>query len=175
MNYERINYISKSERNSLLMFTFIFFCFVSLVITTEVINGYNSSVYETQQELESQATGEPYPKFSISNSAPTVPLLHLLTFLIFIALYKSKRFLLSIFLTIFYALIFIYGLSLRYNGARLGGEEFSPKVDFLDKVYRAATDFDYVAALFISILLFWQISILLRILIKTTQRKPELP
>ncbi len=104
-----------------------------------------------------------------------VPLLHCLTFFIFVALLKTKRFILPSFLTIFYAVVFIYGLSARYDGSRLGGEEFSPKVDFLDKVYRAATDFDYLAALFISILLFWQISILLRMLIKTSQRKTELP
>jgi hypothetical protein len=105
----------------------------------------------------------------------SIPLLHFLTLFIFTALYRTRRFILSIFLTIFYAGIFIYGLFLRYNGARLGGEEFSPQVDFLDKIYHAATDFDYVFAAFISILLFWQISILLRMLIKTTQRKTELP
>ncbi|MCY7348939.1 MAG: hypothetical protein LH614_22340 [Pyrinomonadaceae bacterium] len=81
----------------------------------------------------------------------------------------------SSFLTIFYAVVFIYGLSARYNGARLGGEEFSPQVDFFDQVYRAAGGLDYIAVFFISVLLFWQISILLRMLVKTLQRKPELP
>jgi len=38
-----------------------------------------------------------------------------------------------------------------------------------------ADTFDYLAAVFISILLFWQISILLRIFIKILQRKKQLP
>ena len=71
--------------------------------------------------------------------------------------------------------MFIYGISARFNGSRLGGEEFSPKVDFLDQIYFEANSFDYLAAVLISILLFWQISILLRILIKTLQGKSELP
>ena len=104
-----------------------------------------------------------------------MPGLHFLTLFIFISLLKTKRFLLSSFLTIFYAIVFIYGLSARFNGRRLGGEEFSPKVDFLKQLYIEANSFDYLAALFISILLFWQISILLRMLIKTLQRKTELP
>jgi hypothetical protein len=104
-----------------------------------------------------------------------MPLFHFLTLFIFIAVRKTKRFLLSLFLTVFYAFLFIYGLSARYNAGRLGGEEFSPKVAFLDQVYRGADNIDCIAAVFISILLFWQISILLRMLIKTLQRITELP
>ena len=106
---------------------------------------------------------------------PDRGLLHFLTFFIFLALLKTKRFLLSTFLTIFYAFVFVYGISAGYYARRLGGEEFSPKVYFFDSVYRGADIFEYVAALFISILLFWQISILLRMLIKTLQKERALP
>jgi len=57
----------------------------------------------------------------------------------------------------------------------LGGEEILPKVDFLEQVYQTSDSFDYLAAFFIAILLFWQISILLRMLIKTLHGKNELP
>ncbi len=152
-------YVSKKEHKLLLIVAFIAFIFVALTFCGDLIKDHN---YNREG--------------GFSGSGPLViPLLHFLTLFIFIALFKTKRFLLSSFLTVFYAIVFIYGLSARYNGSRLGGEEFSPKVDFLDQVYRGANSFDYLASLFISILLFWQISILLRMLIKTTRRKNELP
>ncbi len=167
-------YISKREHKLLSIVAFIAFVFVVLTFCGDIIRDYNYFVYKEQQKLGYLANYNREGGFS--GSGPMVmPLLHFLTLFIFIALLKTKRFLLSSFLTVFYAVVFIYGLSARYNGSRLGGEDFSPKVDFLDKVYRAATHIDYLAAIFISILLFWQISILLRMLIKTLQRKNELP
>jgi hypothetical protein len=150
-------YISVGEHKSLLCVSFIAFVFVLLIFVSDFynINTDSSSIF-------------PQTNY-------TLPGLHFFTLFIFLALLKTKRFLLSSLLTAFYAVVFIYALSLRYDGARLGGEEFSPKVDFLDKVYRAATDYDYIAAIFISILLFWQISILLRMLIKTLQKENVLP
>jgi hypothetical protein len=150
-------YILQKEHLALLIFAFAAFVFVLSGFASEFIKSHNTS-------------GSLFPYY------PTYPAgLHFLTFFIFIALLKTKRYLLPLFLTVFYAVVFVYGLSMRYDGARLGGEEFSPKVDFLDKVYRAATDYDYIVALFISILLFWQISILLRMLIKTSQKENVLP
>ncbi|MBA3334382.1 MAG: hypothetical protein H0T08_02105 [Acidobacteria bacterium] len=155
------NYISKTEHKLLLTVAFTAFIFVLTIITLQVVVSYNYSVSNN--------------RFSGTNDTIKIPLFHFLTLFIFIALLKTKRFLLPLFLTVFYAFVFIYGLSVRYNAGRVGGEEFSPKVAFLDQVYRGADNFDYIAAVFISILLFWQISILLRMLIKTLQRKTELP
>ncbi len=170
------NYISKREYKSLLIVSFTAFVFALSIFSLQGIKDYNDAISKEQNKLERLANTEPIISFAVCGGIDyRVPFLHFLTLFIFVALLKTKRFILSSFLTIFYAVVFIYGLSTRYDGSRLGGEEFSPKVDFLDKVYRAATDFDYLAALFISILLFWQISILLRMLIKTLQRKTELP
>ncbi len=154
---------------------FVAFIFVASAFCYGIIEDYNYFVYDQQQRLESLANYNQEGGFSGSGSTVAIPLLHFLTLFIFIALLKTKKFLLSSFLTIFYAVVFIYGLSASYNASQLGGEEFSPKVAFLDQVYRGADNFDYFAAVFISILLFWQISILLRMLIKTLQRKNELP
>jgi len=169
-------YISKREHKFLLIVAFTAFVFALSIFSLQGIKDYNNAISKEQNELERLANNEPIISFSACGGMDyRVPFFHFLTFFILVALLKTKRFLLPSFLTVFYAIIFIYGLSARYDGSRLGGEEFSPKVDFLDKVYRAATNFDYVAAFFISTLLFWQISILLRILIKTLQRKTELP
>jgi hypothetical protein len=168
-------YISQKEHKSLLIIAFISFIFVALTFCYGIIKDYNYSVYKQHQKLGHLASYNREGGISGSSPRLIMPALHLLTLFIFIALLKTRRFLLSSFLTVFYAIVFIYGLSALYNGSRLGGEEFSPKVDFFDQVYFAANGFDYLAAFFISILLFWQISILLRMLIKTLQRKPKLP
>ncbi|MBA2334885.1 MAG: hypothetical protein M3449_11235 [Acidobacteriota bacterium] len=165
-------YISKKEHISLVIFSFAVFSFVFTINTLEVARFYNYSVSEKQEKLQSQADGTPHIQFS-GSSGPHLPAgLHFLTFFIFISLFGTKRYLVSSLLTLFYAIVFIYGLYARYAP---WGEEFSPKVDFLEKLYRVADTFDYLAAVFISILLFWQISILLRIFIKILQRKKQLP
>ncbi len=167
-------YVSKREHKLLLIVAFTAFVFVTLFFCWNIIKNYNYSVYYELQRLEYLANYNREGGMSIP-SRKVVPLLHLLTLFIFLALLKTKKFLLPLFLTVFYAIVFIYGLSVGYYESLLGGEEFSPKVGFFDRVYCIADGFDYLAFLFISILLFWQISILLRILIKTLQRKTELP
>jgi hypothetical protein len=169
------NYISKREHKLLLIFAFAAVIYVLSTFSWEVAKTYNHSVVEEQQEIRSRADGKFGLRFSGGIGANTMPGLHFLTLFIFIALLKTKRFLLSSFLTIFYAVVFIYGLSVRYYGSLLGGEEFSPKGSFFERLYREANSFDYLAALFISILLFWQISILLRMLVKTLQKDEALP
>ena len=155
-----IKHISKNEHKLLLIVAFASIIFVLSVITFDIIKAFTS--YTSKSQFSGQ-------------TANTFPLFHFLTVLILVALVKTKRFLLPFISTVLYAFAFIYGLSARYKGGRLGGEEFSPKVDFHEQIFRAANEFDYIAAFFISILLFWQISILLRMLIKNSQRKNVLP
>ena len=120
------NYISKREHKWLTTFAFIVFLFVLLFISLSIINEYNYSVTELLKELTSQANATPKISFSGGNGLTFFPLFHLLTFFIFLAILKTKRFLLSFLLTIFYTFIFIYGLSARFKGRQLGGEKFSP-------------------------------------------------
>ncbi len=169
------NYISKKEHRLLLIVAFLAFVFVASTFCWDIIRDYNYFVSKEQQSLEHLANYNRVGGISGSSQITVMPLLHFLTLFIFLALLKTKKFLLPLFLTVFYATVFIYGLSASYYESLLGGEEFSPKVDFFTRVYRVADGSDYLAAFFISILLFWQISILLRMLIKTLQRKTELP
>lgn len=157
-------YISKREHKSLMLFAFIVFIFVLLFISLSFI-----------EEVTNQPNAMPNVKLSGDNGLMIFPLFRLITFFIFLAILKTKRFLLSFLLTIFYTFLFIYGLSARFKGGQLGGEEFSPKIDLHLEIYFAANGYDYFAAFFISILLFWQISILLRMLIKTLQKENVLP
>lgn len=49
------------------------------------------------------------------------------------------------------------------------------KISFFELISYNITQIDFIVFSIISLLLFWQISILLRMLIKSLQRKPELP
>jgi hypothetical protein len=170
------NYISKREHKLLINFAFVVFLFVLLFISLSIINDFNYSVSEVQKELKSQASpDEPRINLSGGSGLTFFPLFQLLTFFIFVALFKAKRFLLPFLLTIFYTFIFIYALSARFKGRQLGGEEFSPQVDLHEQLYYASNGYDFFSAIFILILLFWQISILLRMLIKTSQKENVLP
>jgi len=167
------NYISNKERRLIQIAAFILVIFVVLNFCFETINTYNYSVSERQKELAAQAGAK---VIKISGSyPPPMPAFHFASIFIFIALLRAKRFIASLLLTIFYLSIFVYGLVARFNGGRLGGEEFSPEFNFFHKIYYGARDFDILASVFILILVFWQIRILLRILIKSLQRKDALP
>jgi hypothetical protein len=166
-------YISKRENFLLLTFAFLFFGFIALTFANNSLHSYNPSVSEQFEDSNSYPSNQHRLSYPIETHQ--IPGLHFFTLFIFIVLLKTKRFLLSTLLTIFYAIVFVYGLSVRFTSIHLGGDEFAPKVNFLDQIYFEANGFDYSAAVLISILLFWQISILLRMLIKTLQRTPELP
>lgn len=83
----------------------------------------------------------------------------------------SRKFYLSIIFTSLSFLTFSYEVFLNFRANIENNFLFSMSELFTE----IARPLDYLVFLLISVLLFWQISILLRILIQTTQRKPELP
>lgn len=152
------------------------FLFIFATFSFEHIKDYNYAVSKEQNKLKTLANNQQVISFAACGGVDyRIAPFHFFTFFIFLAILKARNFLLSSLLTFSYAFVFVYGLSAKFRAARLGGDEFSPRVDFFDQVFRAAGASDYIIAFFISILLFWQISILLRILIKTLQRKSKLP
>ena len=152
------DYISNKELTLIQITAFILVVFVNLNFCKELAASAGAEVI----------------KFSGSYQ-PSTPGFHFASIFIFIALLRAKRFIAPLLLTISYLSVFVYGLVARFNGGRLGGEEFSPEFHFFHKIYYGARDFDILASVFIFILIFWQISILLRILIKSLQRKDALP
>lgn len=152
-------YISQKEHLMLLIFAFILFAsFLSIFIW----------------EADQVYSAPPQFRFSGSGNISQTPQFHFFSLFIFIALLTTKRFLLSSFLTVFYAFIFIYGLFVRAEYSSFDSDTFLNS-SFIERFYIVAHDFDFLAAFFISILLFWQISILLRMLIKTSQKESVLP
>jgi Zn-dependent protease with chaperone function len=96
----------------------------------------------------------------------------LLLGLTFCSLCFAKKYLLSSSLTFASVLMFVYWF---INTQKLLSDNESPTIKGLDRLFYKAGDFDIVVCSLVSILLFWQISILLRMLVKTLQTKNELP
>lgn len=147
------NYISNKELRLIQVVAFIWVILVVSNFCSEVINTYNDAVSEQQKELATQA-GSNVIRFSGCFPCCSMPGFHFVSIFIFIALIKPKRFITSLLLTFSY-------LSMEFY--------------FIHKIYYCFGNFDVLASVFILVLLFWQISILFRILIKSLQRKSELP
>lgn len=168
--------VSKREYYCLLITAFATFLFAFSVISYQIVGEFNFYAAQKQQELKNFANNEQLIRMlGLQYDITYLPGFHLLNLFIFLALLKTKRFLLPFILTVIYAAMFLYELPLRYYGSLLGGEEFSPKIDFLTLIYREANLFDYIAAIFISILLFWQISILFRMLLRRLKKESVMP
>lgn len=167
------NYISIKEHKLLLTAAFMIFALAFSNLTLQSIDKYNNYVSEKQEKLERQANKEPTFEFYSFGRKSGIPFLNLISIFIFITLSKSKNYIISFLLVAFTFSFFIYEL---LHGFRIFLYDNSfPELNLIQRLSLIGNPFDYAVFLLVSILLFWQISILLRILIKTTQRKPELP
>ncbi len=153
------SYISKKENRLLLILSFI-----------SVVFAFSNFVYQVIDHFT-----KPKALFDIYDISrgSFLPTFNFLTLFIFIALFKSKRFIISSLLTFISFIIFTYEF---YSGGRiiLRDDPF-PELGLIEQLLLIANYFDYTVFLIVSILLFWQISILLRMLIKTLQREKALP
>ena len=171
------NYISNKEHKLLLIVAFIALILALSSFVSFSIETYNKQVQAEQIELKEKANGE-YISFGIygdwGDSRPLYRFSFIFpTLFTFLILRKTRLIIFSLFFTSIPFFIFIYWF-FKINHAISTNETLS-KLTVLDRIFTIATTFDYVVFLFISILLFWQISILLRMLIKTLQRKTQLP
>lgn len=174
-----MTFISEKERKLLLTLAFLCFLFSIFNFSGCLINKYNSYVSEKQSDMEAQANDDVHFAIYSFERPPLNPLfsfvnIFLLSFA-FINLYKSKRFLLSSFFTSISFYFFIY---LIIDTRRLIGaeeEDSTLPLTNLDRIIYKASYLEFACYLTVSILLFWQISILLRMLIRNSQRKNVLP
>lgn len=168
-------YISRAEHKLILIVALLVFIFPISILSFKFIQDYNHGIYEAQQELKYQANGKIPLRFAVDSINHSVPIAYLLSVFIFIALLKPKKFLLSSFLTFCFVILIIYGIYFRFE--HIFAESMFGKLNsgFIEQMQIVVYDFDYTVFALAIILLFWQISILLRMLVKTTQRKLELP
>ncbi len=167
------NYISKNEYRLLLIIAFISFVLAVSSFISFSIESYNEEVelHQTYSEIKANSGAT----FAVDAGQDFRPLYRrwfiFLTLFIFLAVLNAKKFLVSFSFTLIPFLIFTYWIVRTNEDIKLN-ETYMSGTPHLLKI---ATHYDYFVFLFISILLFWQISILLRMLIKTLQRKTELP
>jgi hypothetical protein len=168
-------YISEKEFKVMLFIAFLTSAFAFAGLTTISVKSYNDRVAEKQMELEAEANDKASKiSFGIYSFERTrfFPFFCFAALFIFITLLKTKRFFLSAFLTLFNFCIFVYELFLsRVFLLNTQDSNFS----FIERLLLIGNAFYYLTFLLVSILLFWQISILLRMLIKSFPGKIELP
>lgn len=100
-----------------------------------------------------------------------IPIFRFFVLIAFPFVLWSRKFYLSTIFTSLSFLTFCYEVFLNV-WANIEYDYLFSNIELLDEIARPL---DYLVFLLISVLLFWQISILLRMLVKITQRKPELP
>ena len=164
----------------LLIFAFIVFALAFSNLTSRIIESYNNSVSEAQEELKEKANyiRNSEVSFGIYSLYGTDPrpfynlLINLLSLFTFLALCKTKKFILPSFFTALSFLIFLTWF-ISFNRTINNNETQPPNT--LERLLILGAIFDYVVFFSVSILLFWQISILLRMLVKTLQKDEALP
>ena len=164
-------YISKKEHKLLLAIAFAAFIFsIAGSIAYSIKADIKRAQYYKEQE-ENKAQNKPvfsgpycfpdkHPQFLFS--------IILLLGLTFSSLFISKRYLLSSLITIVTFSMFVDWF---IDTKKLVSDNESPIVKGLERIFYNAGNIDLIVFLLVSILLFWQFSILLRMLIKTLQRK----
>jgi hypothetical protein len=169
------NSISTKEHKLLLSITFAAFIFsFAGSISYSIKADLKRSEYFRQQE-ENRAQNKlsfSGPYCSPDRHPKLLSSIILLVGATFFSLCVTKRYLLSFLFTIASLTRFTYWF---VDTKRQFSDDISGFVKGIDRFFYNAGAFDLAVLLLISIIFFWQISILLRMLIKTLQRKPELP
>jgi hypothetical protein len=152
------------------------FIFSVAGLFSNIIDAYNNVVKLDQHRLARKAYGE-IPFFEPCDFTGGYPqyliFLILLLGLNYLFIINAKKFLLASLTTLFSVLFFLKWFFDTRN--ELLALEGIPDIKGLDSFFYKAGNFDLIVFLLVSVLFFWQISILLRILIKTLQRKQALP
>lgn len=169
------DYISSNERKALLVVGFAMFIFATVGFIIYNITEHLERVEFYRQQDENRAQGKPSfsGPYCFPNKHPQKLLkIAAATGLTFFLLIFSKRFILStvstfIVLELFIAWYFSTQNEILYDE--------SGNLQGIDRIFLEAGNFDLLVFSLSIILLFWQFSILLRVLIKSAQRKNVLP
>jgi hypothetical protein len=167
------DYLSQTERRFLITFALITAVFAFVNFGSFTAERFNQTVEEEQAELRDKANDD-YIYFCALSAPDYRPFYRFsfvfFTLFIFLILWARKYFI-STFFTLLHFLIIIFWI-IETNKLIGNDKHYMPGIPRWLKIAGFA---DYFLFLSVSILLFWQFSILFRILIKRLQRKSELP
>ena len=170
------SYISKTEHSLFLILTFTAFIF-SILGLNAFLKRIDQEHIAYEQMLNE--LGAKTSQFSNHSGAEHLQHTEFLIFLIsllffaFLSVFLAKKFYVAFLLIISSFLMFVYWFFQTRNAIYYN--EGAALVEGLDTVFYKASGFDLTVLFLVTILLFWQISVHLRILIKTLQGKPKLP
>ncbi len=167
--------IPKPERKLLLIFSLalFIFSFASLSAYTIKEEIERNAYFKKQAEDEAKGLGSFSGPYCFPDKHPQFLLLNLLLAgLIFVTLFSARIQIFSVFFSGYLISRFAFWF---YDTQKMlsNNEFFEPQG--LNNFFHKATNFDLLTLSTLSLLCFWQISILLRILIKTTQKEQNLP
>ncbi len=154
--------IDPRERLALILLSGILSLIVLVPISAGFVDDYNNSVRNHQEELNCLSNPRECVKVSAVYQAKSIPLFHLLTPFIFVAIVKAKRFIVSFLLTLTYVGFFVYATYVQYSYGCFLGEDICPPISFGGRLARVGDPFNIFTGTVILILLFWLASILLR-------------
>lgn len=141
---------SKNERRALLGVAFLTSVCFAIFLALDIVESAKISRIR-----------EAYPQFSFDYVVIWLPGFHSLIILLLVALVVARKYIVSTFLTFLYALLFTIGMYMRLDGrGYFSGEGFytSLPTEILAKTH----PYEYLAAIFVLVILFWQVSILWR-------------
>lgn len=169
------NYISKTEHKLLLVVAF-----AALIFSIVGSAAYAKKDFDERQEyyrIQAEKIARNEPTFSGAYCFPDKHPQFLFKIILILGLTFSslclvKSYLPSFLLTIVSFSMYVYWF---FDTKRLLASNEWTNVQGLERIFYRAGNFDFAVFSLVSILLFWQISILLRMLIKTLQKERALP
>jgi hypothetical protein len=175
LNVKSNPFITIIEHKLLSYAAMIAFIFSVASLVSQFIGAYNDGVQIEQSRLAHQANSEMFfePFYFYGGYPQYLIFLILLLGLNYLFIINARRFLFASLTTFFSFLFFVKWFIYTREG--LSEMEGVSHIKGLESFFFQAGNFDLIVLLLVSILLFWQISILLRMLIKTVQRKYVLP
>lgn len=154
--------ISKKEHIAIVILSGLFLAIVIAAITYDLVRAYNSQILDQQLALEAAANQTSRVRLSGSSPSITFAGMHLLIIPIFLSIVFGKKFVLALLLAFVHTALFFYSFVPRYWKGGLGSRDFAPEHTYIQMFRTEATAIDYVALVFLSMLVIWLMSIVIR-------------
>jgi hypothetical protein len=161
-----MNIISDKERYLLLFVTTT----ISYLVFVNFVKMYNFSVAEHQQDLLHSANGGVSFGIYCLSRASLIPLADVLSFFLVFLIYYSRNFIFSTLFTVIPLLMFVSEFERGINNIIAYREDF-PSRPIDELMLMVASVYDYGISILLSLVFLWQLSIIVRFIIRSFQAK----
>jgi hypothetical protein len=164
-----MTYVSTKKQNWLLNLSFLLSCLLLAGFVYNQIQEHNAQVAEVQRQLLAEANGGISFSMCVWYHFSWLPVAKVFLFFLLPINYYSKKYTISSLLTITSILVFILDFISHIQGL-LANESYDTKSVF-EMAFMVASPFDYLIFVLLSVLLFLQLSIIVRFIINRFQSK----